>query len=180
MSVPMVRRVRAAEWREIRDLRIDAVGDPAASIAFLSTADQERAHDEEFWRGRAAGASLSDEAAQFIADDEGRWVGTVTVLLRAAGTADHFGRAVAQARADLVGVYVAPSQRGSGLLGRLVDAAAAWAADRGAEQLTLDVHVDNHRAQGAYRKLGFVPTGDTFTSIIGPELVMVQAGRVSE
>jgi ribosomal protein S18 acetylase RimI-like enzyme len=179
VSVPVVRRVRAAEWREIRDLRIDAVGDPAASIAFLSTVDQERAHDEAFWRERAAGASLSDEAAQFIADDEGRWVGTVTVLLRAAGTADHLGRPVADARADVVGVYVAPSQRGSGVLGRLVDAAAAWAADRGADQLTLDVHVDNHRAQGAYRKLGFAATGETFTSVIGPEMIMVRAGRVS-
>jgi hypothetical protein len=48
---------------EIRDLRIEAVGDPAASIAFLSTVEQERAHDEVFWRERAAGASLSDEAA---------------------------------------------------------------------------------------------------------------------
>ena len=104
MSEPVVRRVHAAEWREIRDLRIEAVGDPAASIAFLSTVEQERAHDEVFWRERAAGASLSDEAAQFIADDDGRWVGTVTVLLRAAGTADHLGRPVTEARADIVGV----------------------------------------------------------------------------
>lgn len=178
MSSPVVRRVRTAEWREIRDLRIETVGDPAASIAFLSTVEQERAHDEGFWRDRAAGASLSDEAAQFIADDDGRWVGTVTVLLRDAGTTDHLGRPVTDARADLVGVYVASSHRGSGVLGRLVEAAAAWAAARGAAQLTLDVHAENHRAQGAYRKLGFVATGETLTSVIGPELVMVRAGRV--
>lgn len=179
MSEPVVRRVHAAEWREIRDLRIEAVGDPAASIAFLSTVEQERAHDEVFWRERAAGASLSDEAAQFIADDDGRWVGTVTVLLRAAGTADHLGRPVTEARADIVGVYVAPSHRGTGLLGRLVDVAGAWARDRGADELTLDVHAENHRAQGAYRKVGFVATGERLTSVIGPELVMVRAGRVS-
>jgi 3-dehydroquinate synthase len=68
---------------------------------------------------------------------------------------------------------------GSGLLGRLVDVAAAWAADRGADELTLDVHAENHRAQGAYRKVGFVATGERLTSVIGPELVMVRAGRVS-
>lgn len=178
MSTPSVRRVRAAEWREIRDLRIDAVGDAAASIAFLSTVEQERAHGEEFWRARAAAASLSDEAAQFIAEDDHRWVGTTTVLLREQGSADHLGRRVPHARADVVGVYVAPSHRGTALLRDLVDAAAAWAAERGAEELTLDVHADNARAQSAYRKLGFVATGETFTSVIGPELVMVRAGRV--
>ena len=157
-SPPTVRRVRTPEWREVRDLRIEAVGDSAAAIAFLSTVEQERAHDDEFWRDRAAGAALSDSAAQFIADD-GRWVGTVTVLLRDEGTDDHLGRTVATRRADIVGVYVAPPQRGTGLLGRLFDAAAAWAEERGVDVLTLDVHRDNHRAQAAYRKLGFVPTG---------------------
>jgi ribosomal protein S18 acetylase RimI-like enzyme len=32
--------------------------------------------------------------------------------------------------------------------------------DRGADELTLDVHAENHRAQGAYRKVGFVATGE--------------------
>jgi len=178
-SPPIVRRVRTPEWREIRDLRIEAVGDSAAAIAFLSTVEQERAHKDEFWRDRAAGAALSDSAAQFIADDAGRWVGTVTVLLRDEGTDDHLGRTVATRRADIVGVYVSPPQRGTGLLGRLFDAAADWAEERGVDDLTLDVHRDNHRAQAAYRKLGFVPTGESFTSVIGPEIVMARPGRVS-
>ncbi|WP_240191267.1 GNAT family N-acetyltransferase [Microbacterium hominis] len=169
---PDVRRVRMPEWRQVRDLRIEAVGDPAASIAFLTTTEQERARDESFWRERAAGAAIGADAAQFIADDGGRWVGTVTVLLREPGASDHLDRAVTASRADLVGVYVAPSHRGTGLLGRLVDAAHDWALDRGAEALTLDVHVDNARAQAAYRRLGFVPTGETFSSAIGAEIVM--------
>jgi len=68
---PDVRRVRIAEWRELRDLRIEAVGDPTASIAFLTTADEERARDESFWRERAAGAAIGAYAAQFIADGDG-------------------------------------------------------------------------------------------------------------
>ena len=178
IAPPVVRRVRTAEWREIRDLRIEAVGDPAAEIAFLTTVAQERAHDDDFWRHRAAGASLSDSAAQFIAEDGSGWVGTVTVLLREEGTADHVGRAVSHARADIVGVYVSPRQRGTSLLGRLVDAAAEWAEERGVPELSLDVHRDNARARAAYRRLGFVPTGETFVSTIGPELVLVRPGRV--
>ncbi len=116
--------------------------------------------------------TLPAHQGKFIADDGGRWVGTVTVLLREPGASDHLDRAVTASRADLVGVYVAPSHRGTGLLGRLVDAAHDWARDRGAEALTLDVHVDNARAQAAYRRLGFVPTGETFSSAIGAEIVM--------
>lgn len=162
----------------MRELRIEAVSDPAAAIAFLSTPEQERAHDDAFWRHRAAGAAMGADAAQFIAEDGARWVGTVTVLLRESGALDHGGRAVAHDRADVVGVYIAPSHRGFGLLGELVDAAAHWAAERGAADLTLDVHVDNVRAQKAYRAIGFVPTGETFTSVIGAELVMRRAGSV--
>ncbi len=178
ISAPQVRRVRIEEWRQVRDLRIEAVSDAAAAIAFLSTPDQERAHDDAFWRDRTAGAAMGTDAAQFIADDGAGWVGTVTVLLRESGGVDHLGRPVADPRADIVGVYLAPSHRGSGLLGELVAAAADWAAERGAADLTLDVHVDNLRAQRAYHAIGFVPTGETFTSVIGPELVMRRAGSV--
>ena len=35
----------------------------------------------------------------------------------------------------------------------------AWARERGAERVRLMVHEGNPRAQGAYRKAGFVPSG---------------------
>ncbi|MGB4778008.1 GNAT family N-acetyltransferase [Microbacterium sp.] len=170
-----VRRVHLHEWREIRDLRIDAVSDPAARVAFLSTRDEELARDDAFWQERAARAALSDQAAQFVASLASvadRWIGTVTVLLRDAGAEDHLGRAVDAPRADVVGVFVRPEHRGSGVLDALVDAAAHWAASHGADALTLDVHEHNARARAAYHKLGFTPTGEHFTSVIGPELVM--------
>lgn len=173
MSLPAeVRRVRLAEWREVRALRIEAVGDADAAIAFLSTPEQELAHDERHWRERTAGAAMGDNAAQFVGIVEDAWVGTATVLLRAPGDVDHLSRVVLTPRADVVGVYVSPSQRGSGLLGRLFDAAGAWAAARGARDLTLDTHVDNVRAQAAYRKCGFAPTGVSLSSSIGPEIEM--------
>jgi RimJ/RimL family protein N-acetyltransferase len=167
------------EWAEIRQLRIAAVSDPVAPLAFLTTRDEELARDDAFWQHRAAGAALSEEAAQFIAADErDRWVGTATVLLRRAGYTDHLGRVVDAPRADVVGVWIAPPARGAGLLGRLIGAGAQWASAQGFDTLVLDVHRDNARAQAAYRKLGFAPTGTTFTSSIGPEIEMSRAARV--
>ena len=36
------------------------------------------------------------------------------------------------------------------------------------------MHRDNLRAQGAYRRSGFEPTGETLTGPIGPEIVMAR------
>lgn len=175
MTAPVARRVREDEWARVRDLRIRAVGDPNAAIAFLTTPEQELAHDDEFWRRRALQGSVGDEAAQFIAEVDDEWVGSATVLVRATGTADHTGRTLFTARADVVGVYVSPEHRGAGAIDALFDVAAAWVAGLGIRRLTLDVHADNARAQAAYRRNGFVPTGETFTSSIGPEIVMERA-----
>jgi RimJ/RimL family protein N-acetyltransferase len=170
MSAPVVRRVRLHEWAEVRALRISAVSDPAAAMAFLTSPAQELARDEAFWRQRTAGAALGEDAAQFVAVAGDTWVGTATVLLRepeGAGEAP-----TSERRADIVGVWIAPDHRGSGLLRRLVDAAEGWASAQGAGALTLSVHRDNARAQAAYRKVGFTPTGLSFTSAIGPEIEM--------
>lgn len=177
MAGVVVRRVRTQEWREVRELRLRAVSDPDAGIAFLSTTAQELARDDTFWQERTAGAALGDTAAQFVAVHGDDWVGTATVLLREAGDRDYFDRPIAAPRADVVGVYLAPSHRGTGILDRLFDAARAWCAERGIDALTLDVHTDNARAQAAYRKAGFVATGVTYTSTAGLEIEMRAAHR---
>lgn len=167
-----VRRVRLHEWREVRDLRIEAVGDPDAPRAFLTTPDEELARSDAFWRERTAGAAMGETGAQFVAIVDDEWVATATVLLRQPGTRNHLGQEVVALRADIVGVYIAPRHRGAGTLDDLFDAAAEWARVREVDALTLDVHTLNARAQAAYRKVGFEPTGVTFTSVIGPELEM--------
>ncbi len=145
----IVRRVRLHEWREVRDLRLAAVADPAASVAFLTTTAEERGRDESFWRERTAGGAMSDHAGQFVAVDGDYWVGTATVLLRDVG-----GDAP---RADIVGVFVAPTRRGSGILERLLDAAGDFARARGRNDVTLDVHADNTRARRASAGAAFRP-----------------------
>ncbi len=171
MSV-VVRRVRAEEWERVRDLRLDAVRDPLASIAFLHSYEAEAAHPDEFWQDRAANAAAGDAVAQFIAEADGEWIGTVTVIRWKAGDTDHHGRSVSDSRGDVVGVFVRPDNRASGTVDALLGAAADWARALGDGALTLDVHVDNARAQAAYRRAGFADTGGRFTGSIGLELEM--------
>lgn len=176
-GAPAVRRVRAGEGARVRALRLRAVSDPAASIAFLTTFEQELERDQAFWDERAAGGANGDSAAMFVAESGDDWIGTCTVLVRRAGDLDRTGRRVTADRADVVGVYVDPAHRGSGAIDALLDAAARWCAARGFETLSLDVHVDNARAQAVYRRAGFVATGETFTGPIGDELAMSRSLR---
>jgi len=174
-----IRRVRSDEWQQVRAFRLAALRDEAALIAFLETHDIAAERPEDFWQQRAAGASVGEDAAQLIADDGGTWIGTATVLVTAAGTPDFHGRVVEHRRATVVGVYVAPTHRGdqggTRVIDALLDAAAAWARQLGVSELGLDVHADNPRAQAAYRRAGFVPTGGSFVGPIGPEIDMVRA-----
>lgn len=44
----------------------------------------------------------------------------------------------------------------------------------GGNSLALDVHVENVRAQAAYRRAGFADTGLRFTGSIGAEMEMAR------
>ncbi|MGO2746449.1 GNAT family N-acetyltransferase [Microbacterium sp.] len=167
-----IRRIKADEWQRVRALRLDAVRDPAAPIAFLHPYEVEAAHDDAFWQDRAAGGAKGDAVAQFVAEEDGEWIGTLTVLRWAAGATDHQGHVVDAPRGDVVGVFIRPEHRGNGIVDELFHAAADWATSLGDTRLSLDVHADNSRAQAAYRRVGFVETGQTFTGPIGAEIVM--------
>jgi ribosomal protein S18 acetylase RimI-like enzyme len=179
MSTVTIRSVRAHEWREIRALRLAAVSDDLAPIAFYATVEEEAARPDTFWQERAARSSEDagpDAAAtQFVAvagDDE--WGGSLTVLVEHAGTDDIEGHPVEESGGLVVGVYVRPDHRGAALVDRLADAAAHWAATRGLARLRLYVHVDNARAQAAYRRTSFDDTGRRVDTVIGPCLEMVR------
>jgi GNAT superfamily N-acetyltransferase len=170
-----VRRVFATESERLRALRLEALADPAAGIAFLETVDEARARPPAFWIDRAVCAALSDSVAQFIAETGRSWVGTITVLIPEPDALDYFGRPAPLGRALAVAVYVSPAHRGAGVIDALFAAAGDWAASQGCRELALDVHVDNARAQAAYSRLGFRPTGDEVESANGREMVMVRS-----
>jgi Acetyltransferases len=169
-----VRRIFATDADRVRAIRLEALQDAAAGIAFLESYSDAVEKPSEFWTDRAVSGALGDGVGQFVAEEHGRWIGTVTVLLPVAGSTDYFGRTHVDGRALLVSVYVAPAHRGGAVLAALVDAASAWTQTHARTELSLDVHEDNARAQAAYRKLGFATTGATSVGPNGTELEMVR------
>ncbi|WP_037678646.1 GNAT family N-acetyltransferase [Streptomyces griseus] len=157
----VVRSVRAEEWAAVKELRLLALRDPVAPIAYLDTYEEAAARPDSFWRDRAAGSGGEAVGArQFVAEGaDGAWAGTLTVLMEEPGTTDWAGFPVERRQGHVVGVYVRPEHRGSGLTEALFTAGVEWAWERGAQRVRLIVHEDNGRAQGFYRKAGFVPSG---------------------
>ncbi|MFE2053748.1 GNAT family N-acetyltransferase [Streptomyces sp. NPDC059459] len=171
-SVPgdyVIRSIRADEWPAVKELRLRALRDPLAHLAYLETYDDAAARPDSYWRERAAlAADGAAEARQFVAEvPGGMWLGTLTVLVEDAGTTDWAGFPVERRQGHVVGVFVRPEWRGSGLSKALFDAGLEWAWANGLERMRLIVHPDNERAQGAYRKAGFAPSGRT-VPLVGP------------
>ncbi|WP_406729765.1 GNAT family N-acetyltransferase [Streptomyces sp. GD-15H] len=159
----MIRPVRAEEWPAVKGLRLIALRDPVAHIAFLDTYETAVARPDTYWQERTAGAAEgAGGVRQFIAETaDGTWAGTVAVLVEEAGTTDWAGFPVERRQGHLAGVYVRPEHRGNGLTKALFEVALEWAWARGMERVRLIVHPENGRALGFYRKAGFVESGVT-------------------
>ncbi|MDN3253718.1 GNAT family N-acetyltransferase [Streptomyces mutabilis] len=171
-SVPgdyVIRSIRADEWPAVKELRLRALRDPLAHLAYLETYDFAAARPDSFWQERAAkSAEGASGARQIIAEGPGGlWLGTLTVLVEEAGTTDWAGSPVERRQGHVVGVFVRREWRGSGLTKALFDAGLEWAWASGLERVRLIVHPDNGRAQAAYRKAGFAPSGRTVPLVGG-------------
>jgi len=158
----VIRPIRADEWPAVKELRLDSLRDPVAHLAFLETHEEAAAQPDSFWEGRAARAAEGQPGVrQLVAEDsaDGRWLGQLVVLVEEAGTTDWAGFPVEQRQGHIVAVYVRPEARGGELTKALFAAGIEWAWAAGAERVRLIVHEENGRAQGLYRKVGFVPSG---------------------
>lgn len=174
-----IRPVHEHEWEEIRRLRLTALKDDAAPIAFLETYDDALARPDHFWQERARGACVESGdgagARQFVAvAQDGDWVGSASVLVERAGLTNMQGERIPVDGGYVVGVYVHHDHRGRGLVGGLFEGVTAWLRQIGCERVRLHVHADNARAQAAYRRLGFTATGATMTVDAGVELEMAR------
>jgi GNAT superfamily N-acetyltransferase len=159
-----IRTTTGDDWREIRELRLEALADtPMAFGETLATAIR---HTDDTWRMRGRrGTATNGTLLAAIDDETGRWVGTM-------------GGFLADGNPLLVGVYVTPSHRGRsvGVFDALLDRVEEWARTHGST-LTLHVHTENVRAQSAYARSGFVPTGLLIPYELNPverELEMVK------
>ncbi|MFJ6722591.1 MULTISPECIES: GNAT family N-acetyltransferase [unclassified Streptomyces] len=165
MTRHVIRPVRRDEWEKAKELRLTALRDPAAAVAFLETEEQAEAQPDQFWQGRTERAAEGRGARQFIAEAaEGQWDGSVTLLVEGAGVPDYFGEMVEQEQGHLVGVFVRAEQRGTGLTEALFEAALEWAWSLEGpelERVRLFVHEENARAEAFYRRFGFRESGVT-------------------
>ncbi|MEU6893860.1 GNAT family N-acetyltransferase [Streptomyces sp. NPDC046557] len=165
MTRHVIRPVRRDEWDKAKELRLIALRDPAAAVAFLESVEEAEAQPDEFWQGRTERACEGRGARQFVAEAaDGQWDGSVTLLVEAAGVPDYFGKPVEQEQGHLVGVFVRAEQRGTGLTETLFEAALEWAwslEGPGVERVRLFVHEENARAEAFYRRFGFRESGVT-------------------
>lgn len=161
----VVRAVRAGEWERAREIRLAALRDPVASIAFLETYEHALARPDAFWRERTAGAASGVHVRQFVAEaPDGLWAGTASVLVERPAAEPGFGEAAEVDQAHLVGVFVRPEHRGRGVVDALFREAIDWSwslAGPPLERVRLYVHESNARAAASYRRIGFAPTGAT-------------------
>jgi ribosomal protein S18 acetylase RimI-like enzyme len=140
-----IRRLLRNEAELLRDVRLRALAD--APWAFGSSYARELAYPPERWQWFAD----QRDAVIYVAVEGG------TVYGMAGGYVPGQGDSVA-----LWGMWVDPRARGQGLARALVEAVIAWARERGAPAIRLDV-TDTERARPAaalYRSLGFAPTGE--------------------
>jgi GNAT superfamily N-acetyltransferase len=161
----VIRSIRSEEWPAVKELRLAALKDPVAHLAFLETYEEAVARPDAYWQDRAMGAAVgTTERQQFVAEGpDGVWAGTVVVLVEEAGSQDPFGRLIEQRQGHTVGVFVRPEYRGraKGVTRALFDAALDWCWGLGLERVRLFVHEKNSRAEAFYRGIGFVATGGT-------------------
>ncbi|MGW5781566.1 GNAT family N-acetyltransferase [Streptomyces sp. NPDC003863] len=161
-----IRTIRADEWEKTREIRLAALQDPVAHLAFLDTYEDAVERPDAFWKERAEGASESGEGKvrQFVAEGpDGGWVGTISLLVERPSDEVRFGEAAKTEQTHIVAVYVRPEARGTGIIDALFRAGVEWSwslPEPVIERVRLYVHEENGRAAAFYRRFGFVATGE--------------------
>jgi RimJ/RimL family protein N-acetyltransferase len=142
-----VRHVVSRDQALLRNLRLASlVADPDA---FGSSYDHESTQSDAWWAAWAAASDVGTTQRAFVlVDDDDRALGLLQVSVDGQRPA-----------AALNAMWVSPEVRGGGAATLLCEAGAAWAAERGLNELVLTVVRDNTSALRAYRAAGFVIRG---------------------
>lgn len=158
-----IRPVAPTEWRRIREVRLRALQDPVAAVAFARNHADEAALPDEEWQRRASGVGAQQFAvirprSENDGDEGGdgdEWVGMAVVI---AERADYL---------SVNAVYLSPELRGTGVAEALFATVVEWTWAR-ADRLYLWVHQDNPRAETFYQRMGFIRTGRTMAYPLNP------------
>lgn len=137
-----IRATTEKDWRLLKQVRLAALLD--APTAFGVSYTTAAGYDSDQWKQRA-----SCESTEFwLAFQEGQPIGMV-------------GATVSESnRFNLIGMWVEPAARGSGIAKQLVDVVKARSSARGFDGVFLDVSPANTTASSFYLKQGFVFLGE--------------------
>jgi ribosomal protein S18 acetylase RimI-like enzyme len=138
-------RLTADDWREWRDLRLQALTEAPTAFSATLAEWQGQGDTEARWRQRLTAVPFNMSAIV-----GGETLGQVSAVV--AGDASSV---------ELMSMYVAPAARGAGAGDALVAAVCEWAAWLGITTVTLGVRGTNRHAIALYERAGFVtdPTG---------------------
>lgn len=115
--------------------------------AFLQKLEQAKTFPDEHWQERAR---PSESAVTFVHESDAAFGGMVSAFI----TPEE------PTIAYLVGMWVAPELRGSGVAAELVACVIDWSRERGVARVVLSVEGNNRRAAGLYEKCGFAELDD--------------------
>src|SRR5215212_5760409 len=139
MSDVTVQALGGEDWQAFREVRLAALRE--SPEAFASSLETEAEYDEDLWRTRLT------RSQRLLARDGEETVGMVSL-----------GQAEEDGVAELFGMWVSPSRRGSGVAWQLTHASALHARAAGRRALKLWVSTDNGRAVAFFSSYGFRPT----------------------
>ncbi len=140
-----VRQVERADWAALRAIRLEALSD--SPEAFGSTLSDTQVLTARQWKAKIA------TLLYFLVERDGQVVGMVS-----GGFNDGY-----PGTRWLYGMYVTPSERGTGTAALLVRAIDDWAKNEGVDEVYLHVTTSVVRARAFYEKVGFRATGEQFT-----------------
>lgn len=150
--------LNATDAPKYRALMLEAY--ERAADAFTTTAEERAVEPDAFWVKRIADPKGMSVA--FGAFEGSDLVGTVTVEFSAKPKTRH--------KALIIGMYVSPATRGTGVGRELLDAALKYARGRdGVLRLNLTVTEGNEPAINLYRSAGFETFGVEQMAILTPE-----------
>ena len=128
----------------MREVRLRSLAsDPSA---FIETHAEASAFPDDLWQERATPA---DDRISFAFESKGRLDGLVAAF------AGEDPKTV-----FLVGMWVVPELRGTGVGSGLVENVIGWARQQGFDRVCLSVEPTNERAARLYERCGFTETPD--------------------
>lgn len=133
-----IRLTQAADWTLLKQIRLAALLD--SPTAFAVSYRQAASETDAQWRERA---SAVNGAEFWLATQANKPIGMVGAKL---GQMNRY---------NLIGMWVEPAARGSGVAAQLVDAVKIRASEKGHQHVFLEVSAENARATNFYLSQGF-------------------------